>query len=389
MQKTKNINIIILVIICIYSLLSQFYLLRLGNYYTYIINPLFFAILAVITALLIGTSYKSGEFKKIINIYVGIAAVGYIFLYLLSGVLVTYGNNPYNITIKGLLLNLYSIGFVIFTKEFIRFRIINNSTKEDKNIFIVTVVIFSILELFQSSMVKDINFYNIFKLVFMNIIPIIVKNSLFTYTAKYSNFIPAVMYELIINMVLWVSPVLPKIPWVYTAVADTLFPLILLYYIKYEISKKDKRHIYKMQKSTNPKSSFILAALVAIIIFFALGLFPIKPIGIASGSMYPTYSIGDMVFVLKCDAKDLKIGDVIEYKRKNFSVIHRIKDMYIRDEKIYIITQGDNNTVEDADPVEEKQVQGKVIASIPYIAYPTIWINQNRSAADIDIELGK
>ena len=78
-----------------------------------------------------------------------------------------------------------------------------------------------------------------------------------------------------------------------------------------------------------------------------------------------------------------------EYKRKNFSVIHRIKDMYIRDEKIYIITQGDNNTVEDADPVEEKQVQGKVIASIPYIAYPTIWINQNRSAADIDIELGK
>ena len=69
MQKSKNINIIILAIICIYSLFSQFYLLKLGNYYTYIINPLFFAILAIITGLLIGTSYKSGEFKKTINIY--------------------------------------------------------------------------------------------------------------------------------------------------------------------------------------------------------------------------------------------------------------------------------------------------------------------------------
>ena len=388
MQKSKNINIIILAIICIYSLFSQFYLLKLGNYYTYVINPLFFAVLAFVTNLLIGSSYKSGEFKKTINIYVGIAAVIYIFFYLLSGVFVTYGNNPYNITIKGLLFNLYSIGFVIFTREFIRYKLMSNSNKDDKNIFILIVAAFSLLELFQSIMVKDINFYYIFKLLFMNIIPIIIKNSLFTYTAKYSNHIPAIMYELIINLVLWISPVLPNLPWIYIAVVDSLFPLILVYYLKYEISKKDKRHIFKMQKSANPKSFLKVAVLVVLIIFFALGIFPIKPIGIATGSMYPNLCVGDMALVLKCSAKDVKVGDVIEYKRKDFSVIHRVIDMYIKEEKIYLITRGDNNTVEDAEPVTEEQVQGKVISRIPYIAYPTIWMNQDKKA-DVDIELGK
>ena len=388
MQKSKNTNIIILVIICIYSLFSQFYLLRFGNYYTYVINPLFFAILAIITNLLIGKTYKSGEFKKTIYIHTGIAAVCYIFFYLLSGVFVTYGNNPYNITIKGLLFNLYSIGFVIFAREFIRYKIMSNSNKDDKNTFVLIVIVFSLLELFQSVILKEINFYYIFKLVFMNIIPIIIKNALFTYTAKYSNYIPAVMYELIINVALWISPVLPNNPWIFTAVLDSLFPLILVYYLKYEISKKDKRHIFKMQKSANPKSFLKVAVLVVLIIFFALGIFPIKPIGIATGSMYPNLCVGDMALVLKCKAKDVKIGDVIEYKRKDFSVIHRVKDMYKKDDKIYIITMGDNNTVEDAEPVEEDQVQGRVIAKIPYIAYPTVWMNQNKNA-DVDVELGK
>ena len=389
MQKSKTINILILVVICIYSFFSQFYLIKFGNYYTYIINPLFFAVLAVVVNILTGPTYKSNEFKKTMTMYVGITALGYVFFYLLSGVFVTYGKNPYNITIKGLLLNLYSTGFIIFTREFIRYKLINNSNKEDKNLFILIVVVFFIQELLKNMSFKDINFYYVFKLLFMSIIPILIKNCLFTYIARYYNYIPAVIYELIINIALWISPVLPNTPWVFTAVIDSLFPLLLVYYLKYEISKKDKRHIFKMEKSVNPKGFLKFAIVIVLIIFFGLGIFPIKPIGIASGSMFPTLSIGDMALVQKCNARDLKIGDVIEYKRKNFSVIHRITDIYIRDEKLYFITKGDNNNLEDSEPVEEEQIQGKVIFRIPYIAYPTVWLNMNKDTSGVDVQLGK
>ena len=391
MQKTKNLVIFVLIVICIYSLFSQFYLQKLGNFYTYLINPMFFIILAVIIKMLIVNNYNSNiSLRKTIAMYVGITALAYMFIFLISGLFVTYGKNPYNISIKGILLNIYSTGLIIFIREYIRYKLINTVQREDKNlIFVLIVLVFTIQDLSINLIIENLNIYYIFKSIFMSVIPIIIKNSLFTYIAKYTNYMPSVLYEMIINMFLWISPILPKVPWVFTAIIDSVFPLILLYYLKYEISKKDKRHIFKMEKSVNPKGFIPFAVLVVIIIFFAMGIFPIRPIGIATGSMYPNLCVGDLAIILKCDADSVKVGDVIEYKRKDFSVIHRVKDKYIKDETIYFITRGDNNNIDDSDPVKADQLTGRVIARIPYLAYPTIWINNLRGYANVDVELGK
>ena len=42
---------------------------------------------------------------------------------------------------------------------------------------------------------------------------------------------------------------------------------------------------------------------------------------------------------------DINVGDIIEYQRKDFSVIHRVIDKYSRNGEVFLITKGDNYTI--------------------------------------------
>ena len=392
MQNSKLVSIVILVIMLLYFLFSQLYLVQLGSIYTYLLNPLFFIIMAIVLKFIILSPYKTKKHQKPILQYILITTLAYTILYLLSGLFLTYGKNPYNVGIIGILINLYSVGLVIFCREYIRYKVINNVFEKDRKLIcILTVLIFTIPEISFASFSNGLNVYFILKIVFATIIPAIARNSLFTYIELYTDYWSGFAYELIVHLALWIPPILPKAPWVYTAITDTVFPTILLLYCIYDISSKDKLHIYKSIKAIEPKGLIPLAIGIVLVIWFAIGIFPIKPIGVASGSMYPNINLGDVVIIQKCNANDLEVGTVIEYKRKDFSVIHRVVEITQKDGKFTLITQGDNNDGPDMDPVKEDQIVGKVIARIPYLAWPTIWIDNLRgaTASEVDVQMGK
>ena len=64
MQNNKTTVILILIILCVYFLFSQFYLKTLGSTYTYIVNPAFFVILAIILKITIQSPYQNKKNKK-------------------------------------------------------------------------------------------------------------------------------------------------------------------------------------------------------------------------------------------------------------------------------------------------------------------------------------
>jgi signal peptidase len=70
-------------------------------------------------------------------------------------------------------------------------------------------------------------------------------------------------------------------------------------------------------------------------------LFGFRLLKVTSGSMVPTYGIGDVVFVnTKYDYDKLKIGDVITYKAGTSNVTHRIVEIAPNG---LVVTQGDAN----------------------------------------------
>ena len=390
MQKNKGVTIFILVLIFIYFLFSQFYLKTLGSINTYIINPIFFIIVAIFVKFIITSPYKNNKFKKTFIKYVIIIFLAYAIVYIISGLLLTYGKNPYSTSIKGILLNLYSMGIVIVAREYIRYKLIGNTFKDDRKlIFILIIIVFSMQDIQLSSLQNSLNIYFLIKIILESVIPSIVKNTLFTYMTMHTDFLPAILYDILFNLILWIPPVLPNTPWTFNAVVDTVFPLILLLYCRYHISSKDKLNIYKIYNPIKPIALIPTTLVIILVIWFAIGIFPIKPIGIASASMAPKINIGDMIIIKKCSSNDIEINDVIEYRRGNYSVIHRVTDKYQIDGQTYFITKGDNNKDVDNEPVKEEQLRGKAIGRIPYVAMPTIWLEKlSGRQSYVEVETG-
>lgn len=87
---------------------------------------------------------------------------------------------------------------------------------------------------------------------------------------------------------------------------------------------------------------------------------------VASGSMIPTYNIGDTLLIQEMDASKIKVGDAVTYKGESSGVdgliiTHQVIDVD-RDEngKYLFYTKGIANNIVDP-VVSEDQVLGKVV----------------------------
>lgn len=392
MQKSKNITIAIIILMLIYGLLANLKLVfNINAIYLYIINPLFWITLAVFLKIAIGKSYQKSKIKKEVIQYILIAVIIYILTYMISGLFITFGNNPYFTTVKGFLINLWMFGTVIISKEYIRYRLINNVYENDKKeIAILVSLIYIIIEIGLNKYVNTkITLLFALKDICQNLIPLIAKNVLYSYISMKSDWKPASIYELFTKLYLWLSPILPNAPWIMVAIIETTIPTILFFYIRYANSKNSEIKSRQEIENVNPKNSIPLVVLVILVIWFTIGVFPIKPIAIASGSMEKELYVGDVVIVKKCNANDIVNGDIIQYQMKGYTVIHRVIEKKQKNGEYYFTTKGDNNPSEDKESVKEEQVLGKVIFKVKYLGYPAIWLNIIQSNEQVEVDTGK
>ena len=96
---------------------------------------------------------------------------------------------------------------------------------------------------------------------------------------------------------------------------------------------------------------------------------------IATGSMTPNLNIGDIAILQKIKPTDVKVNDIIEFKTEKKMIVHRVIEIQIKQDGLYFITKGDNNTSNDKDPVYQDQVISKAIYRMPLLGYPAIWLN--------------
>ena len=83
---------------------------------------------------------------------------------------------------------------------------------------------------------------------------------------------------------------------------------------------------------------------------------------VQSGSMEPTYSVGDMLFVKQ--KSQYSVGDVVVYQSQGDLVVHRITAIQGNS----VTTQGDANNMSDA-PFEASNIKGVVVGCIPVVGY--------------------
>lgn len=390
MQKSKNTTIIISIVILLYGILANAKLVKEINIiYLYIINPIFWIGISAFIYAVIKRNSENPKLKNQVIQYTIIAALIYSIVYIVSGFFVTFGKNPYSTTLKGIINNIWIFGVEIIAKEYIRYKLINNVTKKDKyKIAIIISIIYVII---------DLNFakFNgmpglIIKYFIQDVLPIIALNITFSYTSIYGGCLPGIVYQICTHMYFWLSPIIPNAPWIMMTIIDTTIPIILFLYVRYAKSKLDIFRTKENIVNSDPKDIIPLVVMIIIAIWFAIGVFPIKPVAIATGSMENELCIGDVAIIKKCGINDINVGGIIEYKKEGYTVVHRVVEKGQKKGHFYLITKGDNNVYPDKEPVEEDKIIGKVVFKIKYIGYPAIWLHSMQTEKQtIDVETGR
>lgn len=391
MQKS-NKNIYYLIIILIYVILSQKVFCDYGQKFTNIINPIFWIISLITMYIAMPPKIINKRNEKKIVQYTIVGALVYIIVYFLSGLFVTFGRNPYSNTFSGIITNLWVTGIVIVGREYTRYKIIAATNKKDKQkISIITIIIFTLIEFDLISFISSItNLSLVFKQVVSVLIPAIAKNVLFTTIVEKYSCKASIIYEISTKMFFWISPILPNSPWILVSILDTTILLILLVYVQTNIENTQNIILNRRTEETNPADIIKLGVVLVPAVCFAIGLFPIHPRAIATASMYPEIEVGDVVIVKKCEINDIKEGDVIEYKIEDQNIVHRVTKIEVEKNTFKITTKGDNNRSEDANPVYQEQLIGKVVFKVKYIGLPSIWLNKlTNSNQTIHVETGK
>lgn len=123
----------------------------------------------------------------------------------------------------------------------------------------------------------------------------------------------------------------------------------------------------------------VTTALVALTVAFALLLVGCRLLGyrvfnVISGSMEPTYSVGDLLYVKPVDPEEVKVGDPITFVLNENLVVATHRVIEIDAENQFFSTKGDANEHADAAPVHFNNLIGIPKFHIPLLGYISDYI---------------
>ena len=120
----------------------------------------------------------------------------------------------------------------------------------------------------------------------------------------------------------------------------------------------------------------VLVVLVVVFAVFLMGsrLMGLQVFNVISGSMEPTYSVGDLLYVKTVDPDSVKVGDPITFVLNEDLVVATHRVVKIDSENRQFTTKGDANENEDAAPVHFNNLVGVPVFAIPLLGYVSAYI---------------
>lgn len=382
----KRITTIIVLLLTIYLLENFSIKLHISNRsFTNIIKPILWSILIIIVWRMPRHKSKAKlRHRKVIYLWSFIFGLMYILLQVFAGFFDGFGKSPYSHSYTGILNNLISISYVLIGRELIRSYLINSSTKKENYLILIIVSLLMTITNFSIGKYTGLNnLESLVQFIAEYFLPELSHNLFAGYLVYLGGSLVSIIYLGIIQGFHWLSPVLPDLKWINTALIGILGPIFFLMsmqsiYVNHSKAKKEK-----LDDKDDDIMSWVFTSIISIIIiWFAVGVFPIYPSVIITGSMEPDIKPGDVILVEKiADIKDInsiKINDVIQFKRDGVLISHRVIDIKNdEDQGLQFKTKGDNNSGADVDLVKPQDIRGTIKYAIPKIGWITLLIRSD------------
>lgn len=383
--------ILIGLMIFMYALDNSFIKIPVSSFIlTYIIKPILWIGLAyIIWRFPRIRSRGKLKLKGLIYFWAFNFGVTYILISIIAGIIDGLGKSPYSHSPMGILTNIIFVGSGLVGREFFRSYLVNSFTKKENYfIFISVALLMTILNMSFNRYINIKSFQDLVKFTAQYLAPEFAENIFATYLVYLGGPLVSIIYLSIIEGFHWLSPILPDLKWITTALIGVLCPVFFLLSFQMIYANASKQIKARDNEEDSPLSWMVTSVLSIGIIWFAVGVFPIYPSVIATGSMEPMIKPGDVILVRKIVDMDginnLKVDDVIQFRRDNILISHRIIDIF-NDEKegLGFKTKGDNNSGADTEIVRPEDVKGIIVHNVPKIGWPTLLIKSDK---DIPLE---
>ena len=355
-----EISIVVLLIACALSGLIK--------------NKLFTACLSVIIA--IGLSYLLHRKpilkvnRKKIRIIMIIFGILYIALYYTIGIYSGFYHQTYRIGLNTLINYIVPITIIIIATEQIRSKLLLNESIRSK---ILVVIITTIID---SSIYLNVygfsNLDSFLGLIGFVVFSSIANNLLFNYMNPKYGKEPIIIYKCITSLYIYFLPIAPDVYIYFRVFVRMLYPLLIYGYME-RYMNLDKEIERKKEIKKDITSYGIGTVIVLIVIALISCKFTYGILVIGSESMTGSIDKGDLVF-FRNQKDNLKVGDVIVFKKDDIRIVHRIVDIKNINDEFRYYTKGDANPTPDDKYITDDYLSGKVLFRIRYIGRPTLWL---------------
>jgi len=300
----------------------------------------------------------------------------HVLVFVIIGLITAFSKSSYNHSLWGIVSNLASLGAALAGEELCRSFLINGTAKKQP---VYAIICFSIIfALFSiplggignlSGNLKILNF------VTENVFPQLAQSIAASFLVYLAGPLPAIVYLGIIKSFELLSPYIPNPSEIPKLLFNLLFPLlsisIILKVYAGEASKYE-RYTYKKSETL---SWTVVSVLSIAIVWFSVGVFPLFPSVILTGSMEPKIMPGDVMIVEKMNGSGANVGDIVMYYSEDkIYITHRVIEKTTAADSVQFVTKGDNNSSADPKLVSASQIKGRVIGKIPKVGTPVLYL---------------
>lgn len=205
-------------------------------------------------------------------------------------------------------------------------------------------------------------------------LPKLAGSALLTALSMNGGMAPGLLYGVMTQAVVLLIPVSPALRPRLAAMMELVVCMMFLIALDCDFSPAEKKEPPKKRRLRGIGALVLCAIPIGLVTFFA-GLLPWQPVAIATGSMEPEILTGSMVIVSKLDTDNLQEGDIIQFSRNGYTVVHRIVQLQESGSGTVYITKGDANNATDEGVVTQEAVIGKVVATVPSIGSWALWLH--------------
>lgn len=373
-HKKINTLFVSIVFIEIVTIILGF---AIGSSFYFCLRPFIYIGLALFVYLFIPNKYIVKREKKYVNQITIMSIIAYMLIYILSGIVFGFAYNPLVMKKNFFVLNLVYYIPTVVSVELVRYRVINYIDKDKQFPY---VILLSIILAFAMSNFSITNFQSIKSFVemfYQVLVPNFVIGCFLSYIDIRGSLYISIVYVLVPVIYQLFVRIIPNPEWIILVLIKTFIPIIAYTILEKIRAVKviEPRNLEKKKGKTF--ISIFGVTVMVVLILFACGIFRIYPVAIASNSMNPAFSRGDIQIIDKKE-QIYRVGDVIQFYGLNNTIfVHRVVSVRTEEGTTYYTTKGDNNDTVDLMEISQSRVIGKAIMTVKYLGYPTIFIAEN------------